>query len=65
MVQEADRSLLVWDGLCAVPSDSASELFSCVSGFSLSAVIQNALKKWLDAAFLNSSKLCFPWAGFL
>ena len=46
MVQEADGSLLVLrDGLCAASSDSASKLFSCVSGFSISAVIQNTLKK--------------------
>lgn len=60
MVQEADGSLLVlWDGLCAASSDSASELFSCVAGFSVSAVIQNTLKK------AGKKKLCFHWVGFL
>lgn len=46
MVQEADGSLLgLWDGLRAASGDSAPKLFSCISGFSVSAVTQNTLKK--------------------
>lgn len=46
MVQEANGSLLgLWNGLCAASGDSAPKLFSCVSGFNISAVTQNTLKE--------------------
>lgn len=64
MVQEADGSLLVlWDGLCAAASDSAPKPFSCVSGFSVSAVIQNTLKK-AGCRLFKSLKALLSWGWF-
>lgn len=69
MREAAGSPLALWDGLCAASSDSASKLFSCVSGFSVSAAAQNTWdkkkKKGLDATFPDSSKRCFRWVGFV